>query len=316
MSATDPTMGRRTLLAATAGVAAAAAAPGVAAQSDAVEEHLSGVDNYDGVEDHTGADEVTVDVGAGENGLRFAPPAIRISPGTTVAWEWTGEGGEHNVAEVDGAFASEQTDEAGHTFERTFEEPGEVRYVCDPHAAAGMRGAVVVAPPDPTPEVEEHLDGVDTYDGIVDRRGRDEVAVEVGVGENGFRFGPPAVRVDPETTVVWEWTGAGGEHNVAEVDGAFESEQTDEAGHTFEQTFAERGAHLYVCDPHAAAGMRGAIVVGNGGLGGQDSGTGGSMDLLTAGGITAVLLAPLAIAVALLSRELSGRDAERRRPQT
>ncbi|MDZ7731624.1 MAG: hypothetical protein U5K37_12985 [Natrialbaceae archaeon] len=58
---------------------------------------FEGVRNYDGFEDHTGEDQVTVLVGAGEGGTSFEPPAISVSPGTTVVYEWTGRGGGHNV---------------------------------------------------------------------------------------------------------------------------------------------------------------------------------------------------------------------------
>jgi halocyanin-like protein len=69
---------------------------------------------------------------------------VRVSAGTTVVWTWTGAGGAHNVAAEDGSFESDLTSEAGHTFSRTVEEPGTVRYVCTPHATLGMKGAVVV----------------------------------------------------------------------------------------------------------------------------------------------------------------------------
>ncbi|MFC5278726.1 halocyanin domain-containing protein [Halorubrum rubrum] len=93
--------------------------------------------------DRTGRETVEVAVGA-ENGLSFAPANVRVDVGTTVIWEWTGEGGGHNVVDVDDAFESELTDEAGHTFEYTFEETGTVEYVCTPHQTQGMRGIVEV----------------------------------------------------------------------------------------------------------------------------------------------------------------------------
>lgn len=99
--------------------------------------------NYDGVEDHTDSDSVTVEVGAGDSGLLFAPPAIRVSTGTTVTWEWTGKGGSHNVVHEDDAFSSELTGDEGHTFDYTFEEAGEYRYVCEPHETVGMKGVVI-----------------------------------------------------------------------------------------------------------------------------------------------------------------------------
>lgn len=101
------------------------------------------VDNYDGTVDATGHDEVTVAVGA-EGGLSYSPAAVAVSPGTTVIWEWTGEGGAHDVAAEDDSFQSENVDQEGFTFEHTFDEAGVFEYVCTPHEAVGMKGAVVV----------------------------------------------------------------------------------------------------------------------------------------------------------------------------
>ena len=104
---------------------------------------LEGANNYDRTVDATGQDEVTVSVGAGD-GLSFGPAAVAVSTGTTVVWEWTGEGGGHNVAADSGAFESETVTEGGHTFEYTFEETGTFNYECTPHSSVGMKGAVVV----------------------------------------------------------------------------------------------------------------------------------------------------------------------------
>lgn len=118
------------------------------------------VENYEETEDMTGEEEVTVDVGAGDNGLQFDPPAIRIDQDTTVVWEWTGEGGGHNVVHVpeeeeelqienatgadEPVFETEVTSEEGYTFEHQFEDTGTYLYVCEPHRQQGMKGAVVV----------------------------------------------------------------------------------------------------------------------------------------------------------------------------
>lgn len=103
-------------------------------------------DNFDGVQDETGTDSVTVMVGAEGNGGNFAfePPAVQISNETTVQWEWTGEGSQHNVVEQDGAFESELYEEAGVHFEHEFTESGTFRYVCQPHDSMGMRGVIEV----------------------------------------------------------------------------------------------------------------------------------------------------------------------------
>jgi halocyanin-like protein len=106
---------------------------------------MDDVPNYEGTYDYRGEEEVQVLVGAGDNGLEFEPAAIMVDPGTTVVWEWTGEGGAHDVVSQEGEeLESELVDEEGHTYEHTFEEPGETLYVCTPHEAQGKKGAVAV----------------------------------------------------------------------------------------------------------------------------------------------------------------------------
>lgn len=110
-------------------------------------------------------------------------------------------------------------------------------------------------------EVADYLSGANLYDGFVDLTGEDEVTVMVGAEENPLAFGPPAIRVDAGTTVIWEWTGDGGGHNVVDEDGEFESDLSSQTGFTFEQTFDNSGYVLYYCEPHRSTGMRGAVIV-------------------------------------------------------
>jgi len=127
------------------GTAAATATPAAAQAS--FDGWMSDVGNYSEVADATGQDEVTITVGAQGNGGNFAfgPPAAQIDPGTTIVWEWNGEGGQHNVVAEEGAdFESELSAEAGFTFEQTFEEEGVVKYFCQPHLGLGMKGVLVV----------------------------------------------------------------------------------------------------------------------------------------------------------------------------
>ncbi|MFB6155474.1 MAG: halocyanin domain-containing protein [Haloferacaceae archaeon] len=107
------------------------------------------------------------------------------------------------------------------------------------------------------------FDDVGNYEGVVDRRGERGVTVRVGTRGNGgaFAYDPPAVRVSPGTTVTWEWTGAGGYHDVAAVDGSFGSDLLGEAGAAFAATFASAGSYRYYCTPHRGLGMKGAVVV-------------------------------------------------------
>ena len=106
--------------------------------------------NFDGsFVDETGADEVTIAVGASGNGgnYAYAPPAVTVSTGTTVSWEWTGEGGSHNVASADDSdfeFASGNPQEQREPFTRTFDGSGVAFYYCSPHRTLGMKGGIVV----------------------------------------------------------------------------------------------------------------------------------------------------------------------------
>ncbi|MFC4408027.1 halocyanin domain-containing protein [Haloarchaeobius iranensis] len=131
------------------GVGAGLAATGVTATAQGqptFDGWLDNVGNYDGVVDETGSDSVTVQVGSQANGgaFGFSPPAVRVDPGTEVVWEWTGDGGVHNVLAEGANWGSELVDQAGHTYSRTFEEPGVHKYFCEPHEGLGMKGVVVV----------------------------------------------------------------------------------------------------------------------------------------------------------------------------
>lgn len=119
----------------------------VGGATDSVDAFLAETSNYDGIHDGTGRDAVAVDVGVEGNGAYFAfgPAAVRIDRETTVTWTWTGQGGIHNVAAVEGAdFASAQRAEEGATFRRQFDDPSTVLYECLPHSGTGMKGAIVV----------------------------------------------------------------------------------------------------------------------------------------------------------------------------
>lgn len=122
---------------------------GDAGNGDAGEEYDFGdwfdnTGNYDGVEDHTGKDEVTVMVGTGSTGYEYSPAAIVVDAGTTVVWEWTGDGGGHDVTAENGDFQSDLLTDEGETFEHTFDDTGTFEYYCVPHETMGMKGAVVV----------------------------------------------------------------------------------------------------------------------------------------------------------------------------
>ncbi|WP_458189623.1 halocyanin domain-containing protein [Haladaptatus sp. NG-WS-4] len=106
------------------------------------------------------------------------------------------------------------------------------------------------------------FENVPNYDGTVDETGKKEVRVTVGGdANNALSFEPAAIAVSTGTTVVWEWSGKGGVHNVVDTDGAFESKLTAESGFTFEHTFEETGTYRYFCEPHRSMGMKGGVQV-------------------------------------------------------
>ncbi|MBO4246500.1 halocyanin domain-containing protein [Halomicrobium sp. IBSBa] len=116
---------------------------------DEVANYLGETSNFDGtVADMTGQDTVTVTVGAEANGGAFGydPAAVQISSGTTVEFEWTGNGGTHNVkSEGDGPLDSGgAVNTEGVEYEHTFESSGTYLYYCTPHKSLGMKGAIVV----------------------------------------------------------------------------------------------------------------------------------------------------------------------------
>ncbi len=137
---------------------------------------------------------------------------------------------------------------------------------CSGGGGDGGDGNDVSMEDDVPSSIDDHLAEARLYEGtIADYTGQDEVTVSVGAGDVGFAFDPPAVRIDAGTTVVWEWTGEGGAHNVESVEGSdsdFSSgDAVSEEGSTYEQSFDSAGIQLYRCTPHQANGMLGAIEV-------------------------------------------------------
>ena len=195
---------RRGLFRLGAGAAVAAAAASTASAQEGFDYGgwFEDVPNFEGTADRTGEDEVTVTVGAGGD-LVFDPPAVHVDPGTTVVFEW--DQGFHNVAEKESGerYASETTDESGTTYSVTFESEGVSTYVCEPHRAQGMKGAVAVGSGEGTPEVSEGEmqagDGSEGGEGA--EGGEDSEGAEGGEGaEDGESEG---VDVDTDTLALY-----------------------------------------------------------------------------------------------------------------
>ena len=102
-----------------------------------------------------------------------------------------------------------------------------------------------------------------------DARGQDSVTISVGAGSNGLAFDPTLVWVDEGTTITWEWTGAGGSHNVQTVDdgGPASLDSGDPVGeegatYEYETSSEDAGITHYHCVPHTAVGMHAGLAVG------------------------------------------------------
>ena len=241
--------------------------------SGCLDDWLADANGYEGVVERYGPDDdPSVTVGDGVDADHghdaFGPAAVRVTPGTTVTWEWSGHGDPANVVALDDAFDSgDPVSVHGHTFSHTFEERGTYRYVSEPSRSAGMFGAVVVADPPSSdyPAVDDWLADVNIYDGtVVDWRDYPSPLVTVGSaeGESEFTFSPPAARISTGTTVRWVWTG--GPHQISFEDADIESEVETDPGVRFEHTFEEAGVYRYACAPHHSLGAKGAIVVESG----------------------------------------------------
>ena len=156
---------RRTFVRTAGGAAAAAGAATAtagtaAAQGDEEPDWPSGVGNGNlgTYEDARGEDEVTVIVGADDDGLAYDATKLWVDPGTTITWEWTGAGGAHNVVTVEGEAdldSGDPVDTEGHTYEYevTEEDAGITHYFCAPHDAVGMHAGIAVGDDVPTVDV-------------------------------------------------------------------------------------------------------------------------------------------------------------------
>ncbi|MFC6731082.1 halocyanin domain-containing protein [Haladaptatus sp. GCM10025893] len=280
---------RRRFLTMTAGLAIGStlgtgllARPASAAEDD-LATFFANTDNVTELVDRRGEPSVEIIVGSAGNGgsFGFEPAAVRVDPGTTVVWTWSGEGGMHNVVAKNGAFKSEFYTKPGETYEFTPVTTGEHRYVCAPHEMMGMRGVLVVgdgavslgsvagSSSSSGTRSAETFDGwlarTDNYDSITDLRGESTVTVEVGADGNGgaFAFEPAAIHVDPGTTVIWEWVGKN-EYDVSDPELGYQSDLLAGQGNRFAVEFDGHGLSKYECSAYGEQGMRGVVIVGNG----------------------------------------------------
>ena len=153
MSSDD--VSRRAFMRTAGGATAAAGAATATARTAAAQEEQpvwpSGASsgNVGSYQDARGQSEVTVSVGAGDQGLAFDPTLLWVDTGTTITFEWTGAGGAHNVQNVEGPAALDSGDPVGeegatYEYETTEEDVGITHYHCVPHTAVGMHAGLAV----------------------------------------------------------------------------------------------------------------------------------------------------------------------------
>ncbi|QKY20337.1 plasmid stabilization protein [Halolamina sp. CBA1230] len=110
---------------------------------------LAGCSGGDATTETESFDGPVVEVGPDGRNV-FSPGTnepLRVEVGTRVRWAW--RSANHNVAvrdqPADANWEGEpEIHHSGHTYEFTFEVPGEYHYVCEPHEGMGMVGDVVV----------------------------------------------------------------------------------------------------------------------------------------------------------------------------
>lgn len=86
---------------------------------------------------------ITVD----STNLRFSPDTVSITEGDTVRFFWSGQALPHNAVESNEVFDSgEPARDVDYSFTFEIGMNGTYDFVCEPHAALGMVGQIIVEP--------------------------------------------------------------------------------------------------------------------------------------------------------------------------
>lgn len=110
-------------------------AGGGAADTTATTEETTAEDTGGG----GGGESVAVDI----KDIKFEPHDVTVPAGATITWT-NSDSVAHNVTKEDGPGADFESDtlNQGDTFEQTFDEAGEIKYVCTIHP--GQDGTITV----------------------------------------------------------------------------------------------------------------------------------------------------------------------------
>ncbi|MFL2981379.1 MAG: fasciclin domain-containing protein [Candidatus Poseidoniaceae archaeon] len=117
----------------------------------------------------TPEDDCDLVVGITSDGYGFSPASAKIDVGDTVCWQWTNEGMQHNVKEVDGMKSTTYVENGVYSgteastvdFKHTFTEDTTFYYACVPHIGMEMFGKITVGEGTPEPAEPEKEDKKD-----------------------------------------------------------------------------------------------------------------------------------------------------------
>ena len=114
-------------------------------------------------------DDCDLTIGITSDGYGFSPMSATINVGDTVCWQWTNEGMQHNVKEVDGMKSTTYVENGVYSgteastvdFQHTFTEDTTFYYACVPHIGMEMFGKITVGEGTPEPDEPEKEDKKD-----------------------------------------------------------------------------------------------------------------------------------------------------------
>jgi plastocyanin len=98
-----------------------------------------------GVNQESGSEDVIITVDS--TNLRFSPDTVTVTEGDTVRFFWNGQALPHNAVETNELFDSgDPQRDVDYSFTFEVGMNGTYDFVCEPHAAFGMVGQIIVEP--------------------------------------------------------------------------------------------------------------------------------------------------------------------------
>ena len=109
---------------------------------------------------------ITVD----STNLRFSPDTVTVTEGDTVRFFWSGQALPHNAVETNELFDSgDPQRDVDYSFTFEIGMNGTYDFVCEPHAAFGMVGQIIVEPAPMNQENNTNITNVTNSPGVDDK---------------------------------------------------------------------------------------------------------------------------------------------------